>query len=111
MEPTTTVIRIQGQEYSVRSDADPAYVRRVAAYVDERMREVGQQSNQVSTVRVAILTALNIADELFREREKSGEGVVRLQERARELASRLEPFVRPAGGMERGSATGADEVS
>ncbi len=69
MEPGVTTVTIYGQEYSVRGGEDPQYVREIAAYVDERMREISSASGQITSLRVAILAALNITDELFQQRE------------------------------------------
>jgi cell division protein ZapA len=90
VEPGTTTVNIYGQRYTVRSDDDPEHVERVAAYLDGRMREVARASSQVTSLRVAILAALNITDELFREREARSEGSDEIHERARRLASELE---------------------
>ena len=59
-------ISIFGQEYSVKAPADPDYIKKIAQYLDEKMREVqsGLSSTQSST-RIAILAGMNITDELF----------------------------------------------
>ena len=66
-------ISIFGQEYSVKAPADPDYIKKIAQYLDEKMREVqsGFSSTQSST-RIAILAGMNITDELFTEKQ-SGE--------------------------------------
>lgn len=56
-------VEIFGQTYNLRADGDPTYVQSLAAYVDSKMREVARETKAVDTLRVAILTALNIADE------------------------------------------------
>ena len=63
-------ISIFGQEYSVKAPADPEYIQQIAEYVDGKMRDVqsGFTSTQSST-RIAILAAMNIADELFNARQ------------------------------------------
>ena len=63
-------ISIFGQDYSVKAPADPEYIQKIAEYVDGKMREVqsGFTSTQSST-RIAILAAMNIADELFNARQ------------------------------------------
>jgi len=68
MDPAATTVTIFGQEYTIRGGEDPKYVAEIATFVDQRMREVSRNAAQVSTVRVAILAALNIADELFQHR-------------------------------------------
>ena len=64
-------ITIFGQEYSVKAPADPTYIKKIAEYVDSKMREVqsGFSSTQSSN-RIAILSAMNITDELFNARKK-----------------------------------------
>ena len=64
-------ITIFGQEYSVKAPADPTYIKKIAEYVASKMREVqsGFSSTQSSN-RIAILSAMNITDELFNARKK-----------------------------------------
>ena len=63
-------IKVFGQTYTVKTDAEEDYIQEVAKYVNEKMEEVLKKTKSVSTVNVAILTALNIADDLLREKEK-----------------------------------------
>lgn len=65
-------VHIYGTEYPVKGNTDVEYIKQVAEFVDSKMREVDQNIAVVSTLKVAILAALNIADELFKERKKSG---------------------------------------
>jgi len=90
MDPASTTVTIFGQDYTVRGGADPAYVREIADLVDERMRQVAQTSSQITSLRVAILAALNIADELLQERAGRSRSVEDLRERAERLAQSLE---------------------
>jgi cell division protein ZapA len=59
---------IQGQRYPVRSTLEPAYVAELAAYVDEKMRLASEANDTSDFLRVAVLAALNLADEVFRQR-------------------------------------------
>jgi cell division protein ZapA len=61
-------VEIFGQTYAVKAGDDPAYVERLAAFVDEQMKDVGRASGAVDSLRVAVLSALNIADECLRLR-------------------------------------------
>ena len=61
-------VHIHGQQYAVRSDLDPQYVGELAAYVDEKMRLASREIASADAVRVCVIAALNIADELFRAR-------------------------------------------
>ena len=65
--PTRVVhIDIHGQRYAVRSDLEPAYISELAAYLDEKMRLASIEIESTDTLRVAIIAALNVTDELFR---------------------------------------------
>jgi len=65
-----TTVRIYGKEYPVASDQNPEYVRMLAEYVDGKMNEVGGGSEAATAARVAVLAALNIADEYMRLRNE-----------------------------------------
>lgn len=67
-------VEIQGQRYPVRSDLDAAYVAELAAYVDAKMRLASNESSTADSMRIAVIAALNIADELFRSREEAAGG-------------------------------------
>jgi cell division protein ZapA len=59
-------VEIHGQRYPIRSGLDPEYVAELAAYVDEKMRLAARESPAGDTLKLAVLAALNIADEFFR---------------------------------------------
>ena len=67
----TVQISIFGQEYSVKAPADPTYIKKIAEYLDGKMREVqsGFSTTQSST-RISILAGMNIVDELFTARKE-----------------------------------------
>src|SRR5207247_8583141 len=88
-------VEIQGQRYPIRSTLDPEYVARLASFVDEKMRAAADSTPSADSVRLAVLTALNIADELFRCRDVSQARSAELAERAGEL-ERLLDHVRMA---------------
>ena len=63
-------VEIFGQSFRVATgDATPAYIERLAGYVDERMQAIAQAARTMPLTRVAVLAALNIADDLFKLRE------------------------------------------
>jgi cell division protein ZapA len=90
MEPGSTSVTIFGQEYTIRGGGEPEYVHRIAKFVDERMREVSSSTSQITSLRVAILAALNIADELLQEREGRRRTHDELRARAERLLANLE---------------------
>jgi cell division protein ZapA len=65
---TRVQVNIFGSDYRVRGDADPERIRQLAEYVDQTMKEIAAAGRQVSPLRIAILAAFNIADDLHRER-------------------------------------------
>jgi cell division protein ZapA len=59
-------VYILGQKYTIKGDAPEEYIRKLAFYVDEKLREVNSSLPNMMPVKALILTSLNIADELFR---------------------------------------------
>ncbi|HCK99416.1 MAG TPA: cell division protein ZapA [Candidatus Marinimicrobia bacterium] len=75
-------VTIYGQEYSVKAKADPAYIVSVANFVNEKMEEVENSLATVqSPLRIAILAAMNITDELFSSKKDKEEVVDKVDER------------------------------
>jgi cell division protein ZapA len=83
-------VEIHGQRYPIRSSLEPEYVVRLAAYVDERIRAAAESTPTGDSLRLAVLAALNIADELFRCREVTRTRDGELAERAGELERLLD---------------------
>lgn len=63
-----TPVTIFGRTYHLRGGGDPHYLSELASEVDRKMREVAQATGTADTLKVAILAALNIADECLRAR-------------------------------------------
>ncbi len=76
---------IFGEEYPLRGDADTEYMIKVAEYVDRSMRAVADKATHLSPAKTAVLTAINIADELFRERSESNTRLSDVESRATEI--------------------------
>ncbi len=64
-------IVVLGQKFVVRSDSDEAYVAKIGSFVDQRMNEIMKNTHSVASLNVAILAAMNIADEYFKYQEKA----------------------------------------
>jgi cell division protein ZapA len=78
-------VEIAGQQYPIRSGLDAAYVAELAAYVDQKMRAASDAAPATDRLGLAVLVALNLADECFRARQlEMGTGGV-LNERALKL--------------------------
>jgi cell division protein ZapA len=83
-------VEIHGQRYPIRSTLDPAYVARLATYVDEKIKTAADSTPTGDSLRLAVLAALNIADELFRCRDVTQARAGELAERAGELERLLD---------------------
>ncbi len=80
---------IAGQSYALKSDADEAYVQFLAGFVDEKIRDAQRRSKQIATQKLAVLAALQIADDLFRERRRRSELRQRVRNQARKLLDEM----------------------
>ncbi|HJN45481.1 MAG: cell division protein ZapA [Acidobacteria bacterium] len=85
-DPSRVVtVEIMGQRYPIRSALDIEYITHLANYVDEKIQTATEHSTGGDTVRIAVLAALNIADEYFRARATEAHLGENLQERASEI--------------------------
>ena len=89
----STTVEIFGQTYNVRGDGDQDYLAELAQFVDSRMREVASQVATVDPVKIAILAALNIADEFSRFRRQREDAAGIWLERTEEISDRLSEVV------------------
>ncbi len=101
MTTVRATVEIFGQRLGLRADGDATRLEELARFVDSRMREVADRSSSVDTVKIAVLTALNIADELFQERESDQDARhKRLEEQAERLVIRLEEAMKSGDSPE-----------
>lgn len=73
-------VQIFGEEYVVKGPENPDYIEMLASYVDRRMFMIHQRNPNLSTSKVAVLTALNLADELNKLQEDYDDLVKALEE-------------------------------
>jgi cell division protein ZapA len=90
----TIDVRIYNQTYSIRGDGNTEYIQELAEYVDRRMKEISVGTLTADSLRVAILTALNIADELHKTRLKLEQLDEAISERSAECAELLDSILR-----------------
>jgi cell division protein ZapA len=95
MPSQTMKVVIYNQTYTLRSDHDPAYVQELADYVNERMAEIARATMTVDSLRVAILAALQIADELHQSRKETEDTDREIADRSSRYAELLDQFLRP----------------
>jgi cell division protein ZapA len=78
-------VDIHGQRYAVRSELDPQYIGELAAYLDEKMRAAACELTSADPLRIAVIAALNISDEVFRARADTAGVDNRVRARAAEI--------------------------
>ena len=94
-EADVVSVKIRGQRYPIRSALDSQYVNGLAAYVDEKMRAAGESAPSGDSLRLAVLAALNIADELFRCQDIQQASRGALAERTQALERLLDAALAP----------------
>lgn len=63
-------VEIYGQQYRLSGSADVSHMRMVAGYVDDKMNEIGQGNTRLDTAKIAVLAAVNMADEYMRLKQE-----------------------------------------
>lgn len=90
-DPSNNAVRVEifDQAYNLRG-SDPDYILKLAEYVDGKMRAVSEQTHTVDTARLAVLAALNIADEYHLLKRNQDSGSSDYLRRAQSLSSALD---------------------
>jgi cell division protein ZapA len=88
--PNRVKVEIYGQSYTLGGDLDDIYVQKLARYVDEKMSAVAASTHTVDSVRVAVLAAMAIADELHTLQQEKTQRDETLRERAEQCLTALE---------------------
>jgi cell division protein ZapA len=102
---TTPTIRVEiyNQTYNIRSDGDSEYITQLAEFVDSRMREISSGTLTVDSLKVAILAALHIADELHRLKRLHEQADSQLASRSAECAEMLDRLLKVRSTVEQQS--------
>jgi cell division protein ZapA len=110
---TSVSVEIYDQTYNLRA-SDPEYIQKLAAMVDGKMRAVSANGSTVDSLRVAVLAALNIADELLRLQEhnrmlrgSASESQTTLRSRAISLTGLLDSVLDPENRYHSSVSVGA----
>lgn len=97
-------VQILGQDYPIEaSSGDDLYINRLAQFVESKMKEIREETNTVDSYKLAILAAMNIADELFRLQESDDHTSRALENRAEKLVQILDSALREPVGASTGS--------
>lgn len=90
-----TVVTIYGQNYTLLGAADTDYMVRLAHFVDEKMKEIASVNSAFDPLKIAILAAVNISNELFRLQEKVKEQERVVREKSEALLDILDKTLGP----------------
>ena len=89
-------VEIHGQHYAIRSELEPQYVGELASYVDDKMRQAARELASADPLRVAVVAALNIADDLFNARAESTGTESRLVSRTADIERLIDAVLNQA---------------
>ena len=101
----TIRVEIYNQTYNIRSDGDTEYIIQLAEFVDSRMREISSGTLTVDSLKVAILAALHIADELHRLKNMHEQADAQLGARSAECAEMLDRLLKVRSSLEHEQGT------
>ncbi len=90
----TIRVEIYNQTYNIRSDGNSEYINQLAEFVDNRMREISSHTLTVDSLKVAILAALHIADEMHRLQRHQEQSDAQLASRSTECSEMLDRILR-----------------
>jgi len=107
----TIRVEIYNQTYNIRSDGDSDYISELAEYVDSRMREISSGTLTVDSLKVAILAALYIADELHRLKNVHEQADEQLASRSAECAEMLDRLLKVRSSVERQQPSSAGNIA
>ena len=85
---------IYNQTYTLRSTHDSEYIQELAGHVNKRMNEIARATMTVDSLRVAILAAIQIADEFYQSRREMKETEEEIADRSAKYAELLDQFLR-----------------
>ncbi|HLW79125.1 MAG TPA: cell division protein ZapA [Terriglobia bacterium] len=90
-------VTIYDQEYRMRGRLDPDYIRELGQFVDSKMRSVAARTQTVDSLRVAVLAALNIADEYHQLKARQDAADAELDQKVDEYSGLLDQMLKQAG--------------
>ena len=93
MAPGQIRVNIFGSEYSLVSDDNENYVKEIARYLDEKMRQIDKNITIKSASKIAVLAALNVIDELLQEQKYRQKLIDQLNEEARKINHSIVDFL------------------
>ena len=112
-QASTPTIRVEiyNQTYNIRSDGDSDYITQLAEFVDGRMREISSGTLTVDSLKVAILAALHIADELHRLKRLHEQADSQLASRSAECAEMLDRLLKARNSVEQQQSGNPSQIA
>ncbi|HCU24658.1 MAG TPA: hypothetical protein DF383_06555 [Deltaproteobacteria bacterium] len=86
----TFEVTLFNQKFQLKSESDEHYVQRVADYVNQKLFDIQEKTKSVSSLNVALLAALNIADDFFKMKHERKDKVHQARGKIRELIALVE---------------------
>jgi len=83
-------VEILGRQYNITGISDRAYLEKLAEFVDSQMRQIVKTTGTVDTLKVAILTALNVADHYFSALEDNPRAEAKVERKIIALSNKIE---------------------
>lgn len=83
-------VGIFGRQYTLRTDADESYAKKLAALVEKKMKELSENAKGVDLEKLAIFTAINIAHELYQLKKEQEESQAMMEQKTRDLIDSIE---------------------
>jgi cell division protein ZapA len=93
-EPQSIRVVIYDQEYFMRGDLNQEYIQKLAEYLDTKMRSIAERTRTVDTLRVAMLAALNVADEYHQMKARYDEVVHKMDEKVGQCSDALDEILK-----------------
>jgi cell division protein ZapA len=95
-EPQGIRVIIYDQEYFMRGDLNQEYIQKLAQYLDTKMRSIAERTRTVDTLRVAMLAALNVADEYHQLKARYEEVTQNMDQKVGACAEALDEILKDA---------------
>jgi cell division protein ZapA len=95
-EPQSIRVIIYDQEYFMRGDLNQEYIQKLAQYLDMKMRSIAERTRTVDTLRVAMLAALNVADEYHQLKARYEEATQHTDQKVGEYTDALDEILKGA---------------
>jgi len=95
-EPQSIRVVIYDQEYFMRGDLNQEYIQKLAQYLDTKMRSIAERTRTVDTLRVAMLAALNVADEYHQMKARYEQVTQDVDQKVGEYTNALDEILKNA---------------